>query len=162
MGDTDAEAYSPTLGGIWGIYRHSRRQLAEGRLVEDATDDTRHDVEDEGLPPDLDADSQFPSFFHFGGAASDRNADGSLLSLSGALVQQIKDSIGGRLTSNGNTGIGDTMNSARGDQRPRSNYLTLLDRYCTKHSSKEVEASVMDDWLDYVDRMQAHKQSSTG
>merc|ERR1739848_28508 len=42
--DTDAEAYSPTLGGIWGIYRHSGRQLAEGRLVEDATDDTRHDV----------------------------------------------------------------------------------------------------------------------
>lgn len=127
--DSEAERYSPTLGGSFRMY--SSRLRNEPRVIDDDDDAAFRRVGDWQR-------SSPSSYFLFGEESAGPSS----------LLERAKESIGLRLLGLG----GGDGTGARREERPPSTYLELFDMYSDDVMHGKVEESdTYIDWVDFVD-----------
>lgn len=131
--DSEAERYSPTLGGSFRMYSRRLRN-------EPPVEDTKRIDDDDAAFRRVGVwqRSSPSSYFLFG----DESASSS------SMFERAKESIGLRLLGlGGGDGIG-----AKREERPPSTYLELFDMYNDDEVyRKEEESDTYNDWVDYID-----------
>ncbi|KAL3777985.1 hypothetical protein ACHAWO_003191 [Cyclotella atomus] len=146
--DTDVEAFSSTIGGIFTLYcSNTKTKTNPFELQEEEQQQiSRHGA----IPHENGWYRMSPSsYFLFG----EDNAAVSTLNY----LQSVKDAV---LNVIFDLGEGNVTVGKKEDSRPTTTYLQLLDMYGNSTTEEENEDDKLDDWVNYVD--QSRDQNGTG